>query len=175
MGERISISLFKENLFYHHWGNSTTNKSVSAINNLQVIILSPSHLTLHLSYLFFYFKLSFYSVVKSFEIVKALTLTQLQVNLICSWFVSSYSTGLQVKISTPQWPYGGLHMARNSDHMEYSIWHQKVTIRSTPCGTFLMPHGVLENQPQMTISIYIAIWSTPYGYFLMPYGVLYKA
>ena len=49
----------------------------------------------------------------------------------------------EYQLHSPQWPYGVLHMARNSDHMEYSIWHQKVTIWSTPCGAFLMPYGVL--------------------------------
>ena len=55
--------------------------------------------------------------------------------------------------------------------MEYSIWHQIVTIWSTPPGAFLVSYGVLQDQLHMTI--YIAIWSTPYGHFLMPYGVLH--
>ena len=55
--------------------------------------------------------------------------------------------------------------------MEYSIWHQIVTIWSTPPGAFLVSYGVLQDQLHLTI--YIAIWSTPYGHFLMPYGVLH--
>ena len=74
------------------------------------------------------------------------------------------------KMSTPDLPYGDPFVRGNIGPMEYSIWHQKVTIWSTQHGTFLEFHGVQLDQLQMIL--YIDIWSTPYDNFLMPDGVL---
>ena len=62
-------------------------------------------------------------------------------------------------------------MAGNSDHMEYSIWHRKVTVWSTPYGNIysqmelILKHSIRHQK--------CAWWSTPYGHYLMPYGVLH--
>ena len=55
--------------------------------------------------------------------------------------------------------------------MEYSIWHQKVTVWSTPYGNIysqmelILKHSIRHQK--------CARWSTPYGHYLMPYGVLH--
>ena len=77
------------------------------------------------------------------------------------------------KMSTPDLPYGVLHVARNRGLKEYSMWSLFQAIWSTPYGSFLVSYGVLQDSPTRSNSF--AIWSTPYGYFMMPHGALHVA
>ena len=87
-------------------------------------------------------------------------------------------------MSTPDIPYGVLHMAKDRGPMEYSITSLFQTIWSTPYGSFF---GVIWSALGFTLEVkffchmeysiwlfYDAIWSTPYGRNQRPHGVLHN-
>ena len=75
-------------------------------------------------------------------------------------------------MSTPDLPYGVLHVVTISCHMEYSIWSFFGAIWSALGFT-----SEVKSYCHMEYSIWLfydAIWSTPYGRNLRPYGVLHN-
>ena len=67
--------------------------------------------------------------------------------------------------------YGVLHMASNSNHMEYSTWHIFGVSWSASGST---PSDYIYCHMEYSIrSIFDAIWSTPCGHYFLPYGVLH--
>ena len=76
-------------------------------------------------------------------------------------------------MSTPDLPYGVLHVVTISCHMEYSIWSFFGAIWSALGFT-----SEVKLYCHMEYSIWLfydAIWSTPYGSNSRPYGVLHRA
>ena len=67
--------------------------------------------------------------------------------------------------------YGVLHMASNSDHMEYSTWRIFGVLWSASGST---PFDYIYCHMEYSIwSLFDAIWSTPCCHYFVPYGVLH--
>ena len=68
-------------------------------------------------------------------------------------------------------PYGVLHMASKSNHMEYSIWQY---IESFGVDSKALHMTSEKRHMEYSIwSLFDAIWSTPCGHYFLPYGVLH--
>ena len=77
--------------------------------------------------------------------------------------------GTNCQVSSPPRIEYQLHLC----HMEYSMWHEKETPWSTPCGHDFMPHGGLHMVIFGCHMEYFRIHQR--GQFLLSYGVLHMA
>ena len=75
-------------------------------------------------------------------------------------------------MSTPDLPYGVLHVVTISCHMEYSIW--SVFFAIWIALGFTSEVKFYCHMEYSTWLFYDAKWSTPYGRNLSPYGVLHN-